>query len=295
MRYRGRFAPSPTGPLHLGSLIAAVASYLDARHAQGVWLVRMDDLDPPREEPGAAERILASLQAHALHWDEEVVYQSTRDAAYHTALTQLNEMGYLFYCECSRAMQGPEGICCGTCSYRQEWVAKPRSIRVRVPAETEIQFTDQVQARQYSALGASCPDFIVRRKDGLNAYQLAVVVDDAAQGITHVVRGSDLLDTTPRQVYLQQLLGHPTPQYLHFPVITTALGHKFSKQNHAPPLNDSTPSDNLRYVLRFLNQTQPPGDLDSPAQILEFAVSHWSVAQVPRTLTIPAAALQEGN
>jgi glutamyl-Q tRNA(Asp) synthetase len=290
--YRGRFAPSPTGPLHLGSLIAALASYLDARHAQGCWLVRMDDLDPPREEAGAAQRILKSLQIHGLHWDETVLYQSSRDAAYQRALDALDDMGALFYCECSRAMQGPEGICCGTCGYRQEWVTPPCSIRVRVPPDTDIRFSDRVQGLQHSELGATCADFIVRRKDGLNAYQLAVVVDDAAQGITHIVRGSDLLDTTARQIYLQQRLSHPTPQYCHVPVITTSNGDKFSKQSHAPALDDTRPTANLRYALRFLNQPEPPAHLDTPAAIVAFAVEAWSIDAIPRVMAIAANSLR---
>lgn len=291
MSYRGRFAPSPTGPLHLGSLIAGLASYLDARQANGTWLVRMEDLDPPREEPGAADAILASLRAHGLHWDEPVMYQSQREAAYQDALQALNASNHLFHCECTRAMQGPEGICCGNCSYRQEWVGKPCAIRVKVPAHTEINCIDLIQGTRCVAQGEDCPDFIVKRKDGLNAYQLAVVVDDGAQGITHVVRGSDLLDTTPRQMYLQTLLGYPTPAYAHLPVITTSHGQKFSKQNHAPPLADASAVQNIRRALQFLHQTLPDESLDSVPELLRFAVRHWSLDAVPRCLSIPAGQL----
>lgn len=289
MSYRGRFAPSPTGPLHLGSLIAALASYLDARHAGGQWLVRIDDLDPPREEPGAADAILHSLESHGLQWDESVMYQSRREAAYHSALQTLNEQHHLFHCECTRAMQGPEGICCGNCSYRQEWVAEPSALRVRVPSDKTITIKDAIQGPQHCALGETAPDFIVRRKDGLIAYQIAVVVDDAAQGITHVVRGSDLLDTTPRQVYLQQLLGLTTPNYAHVPVITTAQGQKFSKQNHAPPLASQAAASNLRRALAFLNQPALHPELKDPRQILQRATEQWSLRAIPRQMAITAA------
>ncbi|MFK7975660.1 MAG: tRNA glutamyl-Q(34) synthetase GluQRS [Halioglobus sp.] len=287
MNYRGRFAPSPTGPLHQGSLIAALASYLDARHAGGTWLVRMDDLDPPREEPGAADAILDTLQAHGLHWDEAVMFQSQRASAYEAALATLTAGGHLFYCECTRAMQGPEGICCGNCGYRQEWVGESRAVRTRVPDATEICFTDLIQNEQRSALGQDSPDFIVKRKDGLIAYQLAVVVDDAAQGITHIVRGSDLLETTHKQVYLQQVLEHSTPTYAHLPVITTAQGQKFSKQNHAPPLVNALAQQNLRSALLFLNQAMPDETIDSVSGILEYAIQHWALDAVPRCLAIP--------
>lgn len=289
MNYRGRFAPSPTGPLHLGSLIAALASYLDARNANGVWLVRMEDLDPPREEQGAADLILQSLQQHALHWDEEVLYQSRRLHAYSDALQQLNADGRLFYCDCTRAMQGPEGNCCGNCSYRQEWVGEPRAIRVRVASNQHIRFTDQVQGEQSCELSTLNPDFIVKRKDGLNAYQLAVVIDDGAQEITHIVRGCDLLDSTPRQIFLQQILGLPTPSYGHLPVITTEQGHKFSKQNHAPALDNTAAPANLRRALHFLKQPEPPANCATAEQILTFATTNWKLELVPSVEAISAA------
>ena len=289
--YRGRFAPSPTGPLHLGSLIAALASYLDARHCGGTWLVRMDDLDPPREEPGAARSILHSLQRHGLHWDEQVLWQSTRSAAYAAALATLAAGHHLFYCDCSRAMLGAQGVCRGRCRARQAEVSCPRSTRVAVPANREIQFTDQLQGPQHTPLAETLADFVVKRKDGLDAYQLAVVVDDAAQGISHVVRGSDLLDSTPRQIFLQQLLACPTPRYCHLPVITTGEGQKFSKQNHAPALDDDRAGANLRNALRFLHQSEPPAALTSIEQLLPFAVGQWSPHKVPATLAIPAASL----
>jgi glutamyl-Q tRNA(Asp) synthetase len=291
-QYRGRFAPSPTGPLHLGSLIAALASYLDARQHNGVWLVRMEDLDPPREEPGAGRRILDSLLHHGLHWDEPVMWQGQRDATYTGALAQLAASGHLFTCDCTRAILGPGGACGGRCQPRQNDVASPHATRVRVPGDYHIAFTDQIQGPQAVALGHELADFVVRRKDGLTAYQLAVVADDAAQGISHVVRGSDLLDSTPRQIFLQHTLGYPTPNYCHLPVITNALGQKFSKQNHAPALEDGQASTNLRNALRFLGQERPPPELTSTTQLLEFATGYWTPQRVPAALSIAAGPAQ---
>jgi len=289
--YRGRFAPSPTGPLHLGSLIAALASYLDARHHQGVWLLRMDDLDPPREEPGAATSILESLEHHGLYWDETVLFQGTRGEAYEAALQQLAGRGHLFQCDCTRAQLGPGGACNGRCEGRQNELAAAHSTRVRVPPATIIHFLDQHQGEQEEALGRNTPDFILRRKDGLTAYQLAVVVDDAFQGITHVVRGADLLDSTPRQLFLQQLLGLPQPHYCHLPVITTAQGQKFSKQNKTPALDNARATCNLRLALRFLGQPSPPAGLRDTRTVLRFASEHWAPAAIPAGLAIAAASI----
>ena len=290
-QYRGRFAPSPTGPLHLGSLIAALASYLDARSCGGIWLVRMDDLDPPREEPGAAEHILLSLQHHGLHWDEAVMWQSQRAPAYTAALDELAERDHLFYCDCTRAMLGPQGACRGRCKPRQAAVTAPCATRVTVPDDCQICFTDQLQGRQHISLGEQFPDFVVKRKDGLDAYQLAVVIDDAEQAITHVVRGSDLLDSTPRQIFLQQLLGYHTPHYCHLPVITNTQGQKLSKQNHAPALDKNLAPANLRSALRFLRQDEPPTQLTTVERILAFAVGQWSPQLIPATLAIPESSL----
>lgn len=289
--YRGRFAPSPTGPLHLGSLIAALASYLDARAAGGHWLLRMEDLDPPREEAGAADSILTSLEQHGLNWDGSVLYQSTRHEAYRAALEELQKDQCLFRCYCTRAQLGPDGACAGRCTHRQEDADTPYALRVRVPGQCTIAFDDQLQGPQYFPLGANTADFVVHRKDGLHAYQLAVVVDDAHQGITQVVRGSDLLDSTPRQIFLQTLLGLFHPDYCHLPVITSRNGKKFSKQNFAPPLADERAADNLRLALAFLVQRTPPEDYQRPEDILDFASLNWSPATIPATLAVPAAQL----
>lgn len=245
----------------------------------------MEDLDPPREEPGAAASILLSLQSHGLHWDEAVLYQSTRGQAYTTALSALAQGGKLFTCDCTRAMLDGDG-CSGNCRSRQQAIAGRGAIRVSVPADYTTQFTDLVQGSQQADTGALQRDFVVRRKDGLTAYQLAVVVDDAEQGITHVVRGSDLLDSTPRQIFLQQQLGYTTPLYCHVPVITTAQGQKFSKQNHAPALLNDNAAPNLRHALRFLGQRTPPDALTHIEDILAYATRHWTLARVPAALAI---------
>jgi glutamyl-Q tRNA(Asp) synthetase len=288
--YRGRFAPSPTGPLHLGSLIAALASYLDAHHNNGTWLVRMEDLDPPREEAGAARRIIASLENHGLRWDEDIVFQGQRGVAYAAALDELASRGYLFSCDCSRQLLGPDGACRGNCRNRQGQLSTPVAIRAAPSPDCRIRFRDQIQGDVYSGPGIEVPDFVVRRKDGLFAYQLAVVVDDAWQGITHIVRGSDLLDSTARQIFLQQALGFYTPLYSHIPVITDRRGQKFSKQNHAPALDDHHAPANLRAALRFLRQIEPPTTLRTCGQILAFATGNWKAGLIPAALAITATA-----
>ena len=289
--YRGRFAPSPSGPLHLGSLIAALASFLDARHNAGTWLVRMDDLDPPREQPGAASSILRSLESHGLLWDEEVMWQSQRGAAYEEALSNLYRNGRIFICDCSRQALGPGGSCGNRCQGRPHEVTAPWATRITVEPESLIEFDDSIQGRQSSGLNRELEDFVVKRKDGFYAYQLAVVVDDASQGINHIVRGSDLMASTARQIYLQRTLGLPTPGYAHLPVITNTQGQKFSKQNHAPALRDDAAPQNLRRALAFLQQPQPPADLSDTASILSMACKGWSIERVPRTVAIPATVI----
>ena len=286
--YRGRFAPSPTGPLHLGSLIAALASYLDAKHNCGTWLVRMENLDPPREESGADQRILHSLEQHGLHWDEDIMWQGQRDNAYDLALAELELSGQLFRCDCTRAMLGAGGACDGRCQARQQQLTQPTSSRIAVPAQHQISFEDRLQGPVHTDLGRLLPDFVVKRKDGLIAYQLAVVVDDACQGVTHIVRGSDLLDSTERQIYLQQLLGFTAPRYYHLPVITDTSGHKLSKQNQAPALDDSQASGNLRAALNFLRQAPPPIDIHDAPSLLRFATEHWQAQAVPNTMAMTA-------
>lgn len=289
--YRGRFAPSPTGPLHLGSLITALASYLDARHWNGDWLVRIEDIDPPREEPNAADNILRSLECHGLRWDENILRQSTRSSAYDAALNNLADQCSLFSCDCTRATLSSAGACQRSCQSRQGEISDPAARRLSVPPEQNMLFTDRLQGTEKILLRHSLKDFVLKRKDKLYAYQLAVVVDDAEQGITHIVRGSDLLDLTPRQIFLQQCLNYPTPIYCHLPVITTRQGQKYSKQNHAPALDNSMAHSNLLCALRFLHQSEPPPALASIEQVLTYAIEHWSLEQVPAVSSIPAASI----
>ena len=250
--------------------------------------VRIDDLDPPREPAGAAQAIMDSLERHGLHWDEQVLWQSNRAAAYDTALAQLRQRGVLFQCDCSRKSLGHNGECAGNCRTRQAQIAPPSATRISTRGAPLPVFDEQLQTAA-SANQAPLPkDFIVGRRDGLYAYQLAVVVDDAYQGITHIVRGSDLLDTTARQVHVQQALGLNTPRYCHVPVITNPQGQRFSKQHHAPALEDAMAADNLRIALRFLCQQSPPQELLSCEQILAFASPRWSLDTLPRTLAIVA-------
>lgn len=279
----GRFAPSPSGPLHAGSLVTALASYLDARACGGRWLVRMEDIDPPREESGAAERILEALRAHGLLWDEEVLWQSQRSEAYLEALAQLRRQHLLYSCNCTRhqlALSG--GIYNGRC--RQRSVAGPAAWRLKLydlPSDyaqlpNELVFTDELQGLQRQDLALEVGDAVVKRKDGLFAYQLAVVVDDIAAGITHVVRGCDLLSVTARQIRLFELLGAPVPAYAHVPVVTDSEGRKLSKQNHAPALDLNRAGENLWQALVFLRQN-PPQALRTAAidEILDWAIHHW--------------------
>ena len=292
--YVGRFAPSPTGPLHFGSLVAAVASWLDARAAGGRWLVRMEDLDRPRCEPGAADIILRQLEAYGLAWDGAVLVQSQRDDAYAEALDALKESGTVYPCACTRSQlaQAPrnhegEIIYPGTCRNGLPAGAVARAWRVRVP-DVDTRFHDRIHGDLQQNLAHEVGDFIVRRADGLFAYQLAVVVDDAFQGITHVVRGADLLWNTPRQIYLQTLLGLPTPSYAHVPLITNAAGQKLSKQTLAPALPVTGRSAVLAQALAALGHPPPAGLAGvEPAGQLAWAVAHWQIEKVP---TRPAIA-----
>lgn len=256
--YRGRFAPSPTGPLHFGSLVAAAASYLDARAHGGEWLVRMEDLDTPRVQPGAADSILADLEAFGFAWDGPVLYQSTRTEAYRDALEKLRLNGLVYPCGCSR--RDSEAVYPGTCANGLPPGKTARSWRVRVNRE----------------LAEATGDFILLRADGIFAYQLAVVVDDEAQGITDVVRGADLLDSTPRQMYLQRVLGYRTPRYRHIPVVPGPDGRKLSKQNGAPALDRSCALRLSIDVVRFLGY-EPPDGLTSTDEVW-----HWAIPIMKR-------------
>jgi len=256
--YRGRFAPSPTGALHLGSLCTAVASWIDARAAGGAWYLRIEDIDPPREVPGADTAILQCLEAHDLSWDGPVLFQSQRSEVYAAALGQLRRDGLTYPCACTRrALRAQGGPYPGTCRARPAPPAGPHAIRFRVPEEP-ICFEDRLHRRQCESLPIGSGDFILKRRDGLWAYQLAVVVDDAAQGITDIVRGEDLLSSTARQIALQRALAYPTPSYLHLPLVVDAAGQKWAKQTGAPALDNAQARSNLHRALTLLGLQSDP-------------------------------------
>jgi glutamyl-Q tRNA(Asp) synthetase len=322
-QYRGRYAPSPTGPLHFGSLVAAVGSYLEAKTRGGLWLLRMEDLDSPREQPGAADAILRTLEACGLGWDGEVLYQSRRGEAYRAALARLQQRGLVYSCACTRREiadsilafapasgassahsaplacasgrgAGGEGgqndspIYPGTCRNGLAPGKTARATRVRVD-DSVIEFEDALQGKLSQNLAAAVGDFVLLRADGLYAYQLAVVVDDAEQGITDVVRGADLLASTPRQIYLQRLLGLPAPRYLHLPAAVNAAGEKLSKQTRAAPVDARDPVPALAQVMDFLGQAPPAQLRRAPlAEFWRWALAHWDAKNIPHRRSQPA-------
>lgn len=282
--YRGRFAPSPTGDLHAGSILAAFGSWLLARHAGGEWWVRIEDLDPPREVAGAAERQLATLATLGLHADAPVVRQSSRHALYDTALARLRDAGLAFACHCSRSELAASGGIHRRCVARG--TRRQPAIRLRVPEGSVVEFDDSIQGPQRQDVAREVGDFVLRRADGLWAYQLAVVVDDARQGITDVVRGADLLDSTGRQILLQRALGLPTPRYAHLPLVTGQDGRKLSKSDAAPPVGTQSALVSLREAWTALGQ--PPEALaaaPSPSALLASATSHFDPARIPARLS----------
>ncbi|MDQ3186481.1 MAG: tRNA glutamyl-Q(34) synthetase GluQRS [Pseudomonadota bacterium] len=285
--YRGRFAPSPTGALHFGSLVAAVGSYLEAKSRHGKWLVRIENLDQSRETPGASTEILSTLEAFGMEWDGEVIYQSRRNTAYQAALALLEKRNLIYPCVCSRkeiadssivGLDGP--IYPGTCrgSFANE--EHPGARRVRTDNKL-VEFQDGLRGWVRQRLENDIGDFVLRRADGVFAYQLAVVVDDAEQGITHVVRGEDLLSSTSRQVYLQQLLGYATPAYLHLPVVVNANGEKLSKQTHATPVATADPISQLIMAIRFLGQVLPAELIESDlASFWKWVTENWRTEMI---------------
>jgi glutamyl-Q tRNA(Asp) synthetase len=291
--YRGRFAPSPSGPLHFGSLVAAVGSYLEARWNRGKWLVRIEDLDRPREARGASGAILRMLEAYGFEWDGKVVFQSRRDAAYGAALKRLEHEHAVFPCACTRRevsdstlISAGEPIYPGTCRRGLAPGRPARAMRVRVD-NAMIAFEDLLQGRIEQNLAREVGDFVVRRSDGLFAYQLAVVVDDFAQNITDVVRGADLIASTPRQILLQRLLGHPTPRYMHLPVAVNQSGEKLGKQTRAASLTVAEAPVRLWQTLRFLGQ-EPPAVLAAGgiAEIWNWALANWRTERIPTRRSI---------
>ncbi len=291
-RYRGRFAPSPTGPLHLGSLVAALGSWLIARRHGGDWLVRIEDIDPPREIAGAATQQIETLKACGLHSDEPIVWQSSRSDAYAAALDRLLAAGDAFECACSRSdLAADAGVHRGCV---RSAVVRPPAIRLRVPDEC-MGFDDAIQIGPHGGrfeqdARAEIGDFVLRRADGLWAYQLAVVVDDAAQGITQVVRGADLLDSTPRQILLQRALDLPTPTYAHLPLAMDAQGHKLAKSSGAAAVDPGNPLSALRAAFAFLGQDAAAvADARNPDELLRRAETAFDEGRVPRILQHTAA------
>ncbi len=287
--YTGRFAPSPTGLLHIGSLLTATASYAAARAAGGRWLVRMEDLDPPREMPGAVADILRTLEAFGFEWDGEVAYQSRRHALYRAVLADLQARNLVYPCYCSRrqwqqeARAGADGFVyggrCAHAAFRQPENGKTPAWRLRVP-DSDIVFDDAIVGRYRQNLARDIGDFVLLRADGFWAYQLAVVADDAEQGITHIVRGQDLLVSTPRQIWLQRCLNYPQPHYAHLPLLTNRAGQKWSKQTLAPALDLARREQLLRQVMAYL-QLPPCPAVDKPQDLLAWAVRHWDIARIP--------------
>lgn len=277
--YVGRFAPSPTGPLHFGSLVAALASYMEARAANGKWLLRMEDLDRPREQPGAADHILRALERLGFEWDGPVLRQSTRAQRYRAVLGDLARRGFTYLCGCSRkeledsalAIDGAR-VYPGTCRQGLAPGKQARAERLRTHA-APIAFVDRIQGEIEQRVERDVGDFVVRRADGAVAYQLAVVLDDLDQGVTDVVRGADLLDSTARQIHLQRILGAPQPRYAHVPVAVNAAGEKLSKQTGAAPLDLADPKRELARARRFLGQAE----------------EGWDLARVPRARALPTS------
>lgn len=291
MTYIGRFAPSPTGPLHFGSLLAALASFLDARAHQGEWLLRIEDLDPPREQPDIKERFPMILEAYGLYWDGELSLQSERLELYQPVLQELLDEQHAYRCSCSRKEILSR---CENMVYDQHCLLHPpeqnKSSAVRIKSEgTLISFRDIIQGPHAYNLN-SIGDFVAYRRDGLFSYHLAVTIDDYQQGVTHIVRGSDLLDETAKHIHLQQLLGYPTPAYAHIPVAANDQGQKLSKQTFAPALQTADPVPVLFKALEFLDQSPPRQLLTaSRDELLEWAIAHWDIRKIEPTLSKPFA------
>lgn len=282
MDYVGRFAPSPTGPLHFGSLITALASYCEAKSNHGQWLVRIEDTDIPRIYPNSEQHILRCIDAFEFAPDGEILFQKDRLEIYEDVLAQLKSQHHIYACQCTRKMLGSNAIYTGTCRDLNLDFAN-QAIRLKVNDQT-ICFDDPLQGRQCSNLAKDLGDFVLKRRDGIISYQLAVVVDDYLQGITHVVRGADLLDNTARQIWLGRCLGYPELNYLHLPLAMNADGRKLSKQNFAQALDPDNASELLSQAAKALNQL--PLDLDRPATMLAQAVTQWQRERIPQCLML---------
>ncbi len=286
--YIGRFAPSPTGPLHLGSLYAALASYLHARANQGKWLLRIDDIDSPREVTGAVNSICHTLEAHGLQWDDNIDYQSRHLDEYQNIIDSLIKKDLVYPCFCSRkTLPATESsVYSRTCLNRTPSPDLPYALRIKSTPLSTL-FYDELQGSQDSSFVDDHGDFIIKRKDNITAYQLAVVIDDQRHKISHVVRGYDLLNSTPKQIFLQKLLSYTAPQYCHFPVIIDQKGNKLSKQKYAPAVSTENPQSNLFLLLKLLQQNPPEKLLKSPVEeIINWGVDHWQLEPLKKIRAI---------
>lgn len=280
-KYVGRFAPSPSGPLHFGSLVAALGSYLQARANQGKWLVRIEDIDPPREIKGAASQILATLEAYGLHWDDEILYQHTRQQAYQYQIEQWVTNQDAYYCHCSRKqIKDSGGRYLGTCRH-QRLSAENAAIRVHIDKPI-FAFTDRKHALISLDQSMASEDFIIKRRDGLFAYNLAVVLDDIYQGVTEVVRGADLIETTGKQISLYQKLAASSITYLHLPLALDANGNKLSKQNRAPSIDNANPGPAMEAAFSFLGHPIPEAMTGATmAELLHWGIENWQINHLP--------------
>ena len=279
MAYVGRFAPSPTGPLHFGSLITAVASYCDARAHQGKWLVRIEDTDIPRIYPGSEEHILRCIDAFQFEADDAIIFQKDRLDIYDAVIDQLHQNHLVYACQCTRKMLGSNHIYAGTCR-DLNLPFQQQALRIKV-SDQEICFSDRLQGRHCSNLQQDLGDFVLKRRDGIINYQLAVVVDDYLQGMTHVVRGADLLDNTERQIWLGSILGYPKLEYMHLPLAMNEQGQQLSKPNMAQAIDLNRAPELLQQAIRALHQ--PEVDLDTPAHMLRQAIAQWDIQHIPHT------------
>lgn len=286
MRYIGRFAPSPSGPLHFGSLVTALGSYLQAKFNHGNWLVRIEDIDPPREVKGAASAILTTLEALNLYWDGEILYQSACSKRYRDVLQSLIDKQHAYYCDCTRQRihNLPSGLYDGYCRDRLLSQIYQQRLAIRLKQNKPVyQFTDQIRGLQNVEIANAQEDFIIHRKDDLFAYNLVVVLDDNEQGITEIVRGADLLPVTAKQISLYQLLGFPLPTYCHLPLVLDNNDNKLSKQNHAMPIELNNLKTLTVQALQFLGQVIPENWQDAnQMQLLDWAIKHWDITKVPK-------------
>jgi glutamyl-Q tRNA(Asp) synthetase len=291
--YIGRFAPTPSGHLHFGSLLAALASFLDARHHDGLWLMRMEDLDQPREVPGAADAILRTLELYGLHWDGPVMRQSARHQVYQSVIDGWLSRGLAYRCSCSRRELQDSDIYPGYCRGRHLPASTAHAVRARAP-ELTLGFQDRLQGHFAQHLPSQVGDFIIRRRDGIVAYQLAVVVDDIEQGVNQVVRGADLMDSTPRQLWLYRIFDQPPPDYLHIPLVMRADGQKLSKRLASPALDPRQAPTTLHRALLALGQ-RPPDELRSApvSDQLDWAIAHWRPDGMPAVLERLEGSLSE--